>query len=419
MIASEEEESGLRALLAGEPVKELVFNPDTDADDAILGSGCSTGFCLGLISALALVFADRYFELGYTARLFTPLGILVFVGSVLILTFFACALLLADREDEFYVFDFQSGSLCLKVKKAEDTSLVKSWPFGDLRKFLLDLPRLSSDSPVAFDKSSLYVLTSGGEQIQLLGPKYPRSFVEKVEQGLSALCGLPTKTSPEPGIKAFAVSCEPTAGAFKPSSNQDLRVVNTRQEEESGLRALLAGVPLRKLLFDPETDADNVRTGRGCLTGSCMAWLFAAGLCFADRHFELGYTSKMPTSLEALTFVACIVTLSAVLSLVFSTSENEFYIFDFEAETLLLKSRNAKEVRQTKSWPFSDLRRFLLDVPEPSGTESVDLDKPILYVVDSKGERIRLLGPTYPRTLMEEVKQGLSVLCGLTRTTSH
>lgn len=184
-----EQDSSLRALIAGEHPEEIFFDPITDND--------STGSCLGcaysvLGGAAVLVglyacshkgvlLAERFSEWAGGGGL----TVLFFVVTLVVFTAIEC---IAPKE--VFVLVTESARLELRLRRGDAMKVLKSWEAGDVQRFTLDPPE---EDPNA--NSGLYVTIAGVGQTRLLEPCYPREFVEQVERQVSAICQVPSTTS--------------------------------------------------------------------------------------------------------------------------------------------------------------------------------------------------------------------------------
>ncbi len=189
-MPSPDQDATLEALLAGELPAEVVFDPITDND--------STGSCLGcaysvLGSAAVLVAcytaAQRY-GVSAAARFLEGAGTggIVLSAALLTLGFFTLVELLSAKE--IYVLSTDTVRLELRRRRWSRSTSIRHWDVESIRRFVLD-PR--GEDPQ--EASCLYVVLEGeAEPIRLLEPSYPRDFVERVEQRVSEICGVPSTT---------------------------------------------------------------------------------------------------------------------------------------------------------------------------------------------------------------------------------
>lgn len=191
VVPSSEQDSSLQALVAGETLKQITFDPITDNDTSQSCIGCLWSIMGSASLFVGLYVADHRYGWGQ-AEPWTKgsgLAIAISVAMVLALVFFTISELAVGSE--IYVLDFVSDRLELRRSARGKSRLLQSWPRQDLRRFLLDPP---SENDAGDDPCCLYVTLDGGENVRLLEACYPRSFVEQVEKRLAELCEVPSTT---------------------------------------------------------------------------------------------------------------------------------------------------------------------------------------------------------------------------------
>lgn len=185
-----EQEAGFRALLSGAVPEVLIFDPVTEADSSRGGWGCGMG-CVMPVLILLAGFTPLAAYLGRVPQL-TPLAYSLLAICILIGFFFSGWF----SKNEFYALDFKLHKLQLKLNSSGNVTVQKSWPFGDMHKFALDLPAVIEKN--GQNKSALYLIFKNGKQVQLLEATYTTEFLNSLIAKLEEALGLGLLPNGEP-----------------------------------------------------------------------------------------------------------------------------------------------------------------------------------------------------------------------------
>lgn len=176
-------------------------------------------------------------------------------------------------------------------------------------------------------------------------------------------------------------------------------------EQEAGFRALLSGVVPETVVFDPITEADSSRGTQGCLAGCLLPLLILGATFTAPGSAWLGNLPRL-TPLAWSLLALCLL-FGFFLSGWFS--KNEFYVLDFKAHKLQMKLNNSGNVTVLKSWPFSDIHKFVLDLPDSLGPDG----KSALYLIFKSGKQVQLLEKSYTQEFLRDLIGRLDEALGL------
>lgn len=185
-----DQDATLKALVAGELPREVVFDPITDNDSTGSCLGCAYSTLGALAVLLAMYTAAVRYHWEWGERFFSSVGYGGVATAVSVLTMLLFTAVEACSFKEVYVLVTDPVRLDLRRHRWRTSVLLRSWPAEKLQKFTLDEP-VDDDSNA---ESCLYVSLVGEEPIRLLEPSYPREFVEQIERELSALCEVPSTT---------------------------------------------------------------------------------------------------------------------------------------------------------------------------------------------------------------------------------
>jgi hypothetical protein len=189
-MPSPEQDSSLKALVAGEEPDEVLFDPITDNDSTGSCLGCAYAVVLSAAVPVAIDAAANRFAWDPALRFLSWAGTPGMVGLFLLAALSIFALIETFSPKEVFVLLTDARRLELRRRRGKHAEVLKSWEADRVRRFVLDPP---GEDPQMH--SGLYVMIQGeAEQIRLLESCYPRDFVEQVERRVSEICGVPSTT---------------------------------------------------------------------------------------------------------------------------------------------------------------------------------------------------------------------------------
>jgi hypothetical protein len=193
-MPSPDQDSSLRALVAGERPEEVIFDPITDNDSTGSCLGCAYSVLAGATGLVALYAgANRYGWL-LAERFFLWAGPLGLLATFLLLALAVFAIIEVFSAKEIYVLLPVQQRLELRQRRGRAPRVVREWSLAQVRRFVLD--EQTEPDPTA--RSGLYVVLDGEpEPLRLLEACYERSFVEQIERALADACQVLSTTSSE------------------------------------------------------------------------------------------------------------------------------------------------------------------------------------------------------------------------------